>query len=376
MASSSLAFEVEAAVFHAALKKVSSLSKGGKFPVLSCVLISVHDDGKASVMTTDLSMWARAEFAVTSSASGDIMVNTGILENYLHKLPKGSIVSFAHKGGAQATISTGRSKMAIMVLDPADFPEAKSIEGEPVNISLTASEFSKLFGVPLHAASTEPTRYYLNGIHMHPYKGELRSVATDGHRLAMITLRIDGAPAGVPEFEGIIIPRETVGILLKMFDGAKGVILGLSKTLLSAQSDGMMLISKLIDGTFPDYERVIPARSNMMMNIDRSSFSSAVDRVVTVSTERTRAVKLSVSSGQVVVSVRDADHGTAEEDVPATYEGDAIELGANSKYLNELLKLVEGETCSLFFTSPGSPIVIQDDKHAKDRLFLIMPMRV
>src|SRR5690606_20083408 len=213
------------------------------------------------------------------------------------------------------------------------------------------------------AISTEETRYYLNGIYLHIVtvagKPMLRAVATDGHRLAQAQIE---APAGSEKMAGVIVPRKTVGEIQKLLDDPDAeVAIEVSDTKIRVSIGAVVLTSKLIDGTFPDYVRVIPQGNDKVLKADKGEFASAVDRVSTVSSERGRAVKLALSDGRLVLSVNNPDSGSASEEIGVDYPADAIEIGFNAKYLLDVASQLDTGTAEFRFADPGSPTLILDD---------------
>jgi DNA polymerase-3 subunit beta len=227
------------------------------------------------------------------------------------------------------------------------------------------------------AISTEETRYYLNGIYLHAATSgkdeKLRTVATDGHRLAQYEVDLPKGAKGMP---GVIVPRKTVGEVRRLIDDNDGEIaIELSQSKIRFTFGDVVLTSKLIDGTFPDYGRVIPLGNDKELKVDKKEFEAAVDRVSTVSSERGRAVKLSLSGGKLTLSVTNPDSGSATEEIEVDYGSDPLDIGFNSRYLLDIASQIEGETAVLKLADPGSPTLIQD-KDAKGALYVLMPMRV
>ena len=243
--------------------------------------------------------------------------------------------------------------------------------------SLAATDLKRLIDKTQFAISTEETRYYLNGIYLHlagAAKAQtLRAVATDGHRLAQVDLELPKGAAGMP---GVIVPRKTVGEVLRLIeDRDSEVTIELSQGKIRFTIGDVVLTSKLIDGTFPDYARVIPVGNDKELVVDKKDFEAAVDRVSTVSSERGRAVKLSLSGGKLMLSVTNPDSGSANEEIEVEYDSDALDIGFNSRYLLDIAAQIEGEVAVLKLADPGSPTLIQD-KDAKGALYVLMPMRV
>jgi DNA polymerase-3 subunit beta len=227
------------------------------------------------------------------------------------------------------------------------------------------------------AISTEETRYYLNGIYLHAAgsakASTLRAVATDGHRLAQVDLPLPKGAEGMP---GVIVPRKTVGEVQRLIEDNEAEIrLELSQGKIRFTIGNVVLTSKLIDGTFPDYGRVIPQNNDKELIVDKGDFAAAVDRVSTISSERGRAVKLALSPGKLVLSVNNPDSGSATEELEVEYAADALDIGFNSRYLLDIAAQIEGEVAVLRLADPGSPTLIQDRDH-RNALYVLMPMRV
>jgi DNA polymerase III subunit beta len=295
----------------------------------------------------------------------------------VRKLPDGSqIVLEASGDRAVLAMRAGRSRFTLQTLPESDFPDLAP--GEMTHsFKLSAGDLKRLIDKTQFAISTEETRYYLNGIYLHAAGSgkaqTLRAVATDGHRLAQMELPLPSGAAGMP---GIIVPRKTVGEVQRLIEDAEAEIaVELSQGKIRFTIGDVVLTSKLIDGTFPDYGRVIPLGNDKQLVVDKKDFEAAVDRVSTVSSERGRAVKLSLNGGRLVLSVTNPDSGSATEELEVEYESDPLDIGFNSRYLLDIASQMEGEVAVLKLADPGSPTLIQD-KDAKGALYVLMPMRV
>ena len=253
---------------------------------------------------------------------------------------------------------------------------------------MATSEYSANFGAPApvlrrlfdkskFAISTEETRYYLNGVYMHVAEAEggqaLRCVATDGHRLARIDADL---PEGAAEMPGVIVPRKTVGELKKLLDDDDATIaVSVSETKIRFATPEITLTSKVIDGTFPDYTRVIPIQNTKMLTVDAKEFSNAVDRVATVSSERSRAVKLTLEEDRLTLSVNAPDSGAATEELSVAYSDERMEIGFNAKYLQEISNQVDRENAVFMFNSAGDPTLMREGTDTS-AIYVVMPMRV
>jgi DNA polymerase-3 subunit beta len=346
-------------------------------PILSNVLLSAEGVATLEMKATDLDLEVTEATPAKVERGGATTVPAHLLYDIVRKLADGAEVMLkTDEDGNAMTVTSGRSSFRLQCLPQSDFPE------------LSAGSFSHIFrldSVALKgliektqfAISTEETRYYLNGIYLHTHdadgKLKLRSVATDGHRLARAEI---DAPAGSEGMPGIIIPRKTVSELQKLVDDPDiAVTTELSDTKIRFTIGSVVLTSKLIDGTFPDYQRVIPTGNDKKLIIDRQSFAAAVDRVSTISSERGRAVKLSIGEGQVTLAVNNPDSGSATEELAADYSSDAIEIGFNAKYLLDVAAQLTGTEAKFMLADAGSPTLIHDMAD-ETTLYVLMPMRV
>jgi DNA polymerase-3 subunit beta len=334
------------------------------------------EGGSLTLKATDLDLEITETVPAEVQQGGATTVPAHILHDIVRKLSEGAEVSLDTGDGSQLALKSGRSRFALQVLPEADFPDLTTGEF-PTRFMLPASVLKKLIDRTQFAISTEETRYYLNGIYLHVVTTEgkpvLRAVATDGHRLAQSQL---DAPPGSEGMTGVIIPRKAIGEIQKLVEqGDAEVQVELSDTKIRVTIGAVVLTSKLIDGTFPDYGRVIPRGNNKVLKVDRGEFAEAVDRVSTISSERGRAVKLALSEGKMVLSVNNPDSGSAVEELGVDYPADDMEIGFNSRYLLDVAGQLETETAEFRFADPGSPTLILDDG-AADALYVLMPMRV
>jgi DNA polymerase-3 subunit beta len=354
----------------------SVVERRNTIPILSNVLIDAAPDGSLRLMATDLDLQVVETMnAVSVEAPGAITVSAHLLFDIARKLPDGSQVSI-ETADNRMVVKAGRSRFTLPTLPRDDFPVI--VEGElPTSFEIPAAKLAELVDRTRFAISTEETRYYLNGIFLHVTDEELKAAATDGHRLARYTLpRPDGAD-GMPD---VIVPRKCVGELRKLLEEALDtnveVDLSASKIRFTLGGEnGVVLTSKLIDGTFPDYTRVIPTGNDKLLKLDPKSFYEGVDRVATIATEKTRAVKMALENDRVTLSVTSPDNGTAAEELPADYSAAGFEIGFNAGYLKDILSQIEGDTVELHLADAGAPTLIrQNEKSAA--LYVLMPMRV
>lgn len=274
------------------------------------------------------------------------------------------------------SVEAGRSSFSLATLPKEDFPVMASSEYS-ANFSAPAPVLRRLFDKSKFAISTEETRYYLNGVYLHVSDADgskvLRAVATDGHRLARIDADL---PPGAEEMPSVIVPRKTVGELRKLLDDDDATIaVSVSETKVRFATPVITLTSKVIDGTFPDYTRVIPSGNTRKLEVDATAFAQAVDRVATVSSERSRAVKLQLDEDRLVLSVNAPDAGAAEEELAVAYNDERLEIGFNAKYLLEIASQVDRENAVFMFNSSGDPTLMREGNDTS-AVYVVMPMRV
>jgi len=345
-------------------------------PILGNVLIKA-DKGTLSLKATDLDLEVTDSIAAEVSPAGSTTVPAHMFYDIVRKLPEGAQIVLEGSGDrAVLSIRAGRSRFTLQTLPESDFPDLAAGEMSH-SFALPAADLKRLIDKTQFAISTEETRYYLNGIYLHSAGSAkepmLRAVATDGHRLAQCELPLPEGAAGMP---GIIVPRKTVNEVQRLIENGEGEVgIELSAGKIRFTIGNVVLTSKLIDGTFPDYARVIPANNDKILTVDKKDFEAAVDRVSTVASERGRAVKLSIAGGRLVLSVTNPDSGSATEEIEVDYAADPLDIGFNSRYLLDIAAQIEGEVAVLKLADPGSPTLIQD-KDAKGALYVLMPMRV
>jgi DNA polymerase III subunit beta len=355
----------------------SVVERRNTIPILSNVLIEATTDG-IRLMATDLDLQVNEAIEAQVETVGATTVSAHTFFDIVRKLPEGSQVSIAASDGKMQVVA-GRARFNLSTLPRDDFPIIA--EGElPTRFELPAATLRQIIDKTRFAISTEETRYYLNGIFFHVSDADgstgqpvLKAAATDGHRLARVTVaRPDGAE-GMPD---IIIPRKCVAELRKLLDEVDGSVdVSLSSTKVRFGLGTAILTSKLIDGTFPDYNRVIPTGNDKLLKIDPKSFTEGVDRVSTIASEKTRAVKMTVERDKITLSVASPENGTASEEVPGEYTSEGMEIGFNSRYLMDILQQVEGDLVEVHLADSSAPTLIRENDKSS-ALYVIMPMRV
>jgi len=369
---------VERGALLKALGHVQSVvERRNTIPILSNVLIQAAK-GRVKLTATDL------DIEIVESIPSDVLRNGAatapahMLYDIVRKMPEGSQVQAETLSGesGRLAVSAGSVRFELACLPQEDFPQM-SAGALPHRFRLPGPDLIALIEKTRFAISTEETRFYLNGIYLHAVKdvkpAHLRAVATDGHRLARYELEM---PDGAGDIPGVIVPRKTVAELRRLLEDAEGAVeIGLSDTKVQFVFDSVELTSKLIDGSFPDYQRVIPSANDKVLTLDAKDFFQAVDRVSTISADRTRAVKLNLDSDRVTLSVVNPESGTATEELGANYRADPIEIGFNARYLLDITGQIVGKDVRFLLADAGSPTLIEDTED-KRTLYVLMPMRV
>lgn len=370
-------FSIERAdLLKAVTQAQSVVERRNTIPILANVLIEAAAD-HASFRTTDLDMEVVDTAPAVIEQTGATTVSALMLHEIARKLPDGALISMSEGAGdGRLSITAGRARFALATLPRDDFPVMASSE-YAVTFQASAGDLKRLFDKTRFAISTEETRYYLNGVYMHVVTGDggatLRCVATDGHRLAQVDMPL---PEGAADMPGVIIPRKAVGELRKLLDDDEAMIeVAVSETKVRFATPTITLTSKVIDGTFPDYSRVVPTSNSRRLEVDAAEFARAVDRVATVSSERSRAVKLNMKEDRLLLSVNAPDSGRAEEELAVAYADEPLEIGFNAKYLQEISAQIDHENAVFLFNAPGDPALVREGADTT-ALYVVMPMRV
>ncbi|WP_439816119.1 DNA polymerase III subunit beta [Zavarzinia sp. CC-PAN008] len=356
----------------------SVVERRNTIPILSNVLIEASA-GKLSLTATDLDLSIVEDVGAEVRTPGATTAPAHTLFDIVRKLPDGAEVELTYKadeGGGRLVLSAGRSRFALTCLPREDFP-VMTDGALPHRFAIAAGSLRDLIDKTRFAISTEETRYYLNGIYLHAMEVDgmqvLRGVATDGHRLARIQLPLPEGASGIP---GVIVPRKAVQEVRKLLDECQGdVVVTLSETKIRFTLDGVTLTSKLIDGTFPEYSRVIPTANDKVLEVDAKAFAQAVDRVSSITSEKTRAVKLALDTDRVLLTVTSPDQGSASEELAATYRADPLEIGFNARYLLDITAQIDSETARFVLADPVAPTLVRDSED-ETALYVLMPMRV
>ncbi len=368
---------IDRAVLLKALGHVQSVvERRNTIPILSNVRLEANGE-RLALSATDMDLEVVAEVPATAVTGGATTVPAHTLYDIVRKLPEGAQVDLdATGGGERLQLICDRSRFTLATLPIEDFPVMTS--GElPFAFRLAASELRDLIDRTRFAMSTEETRYYLNGVYLHTvvHNGVsvLRAVATDGHRLASVEMPL---PAGAEGMPGVIVPRKTVTEVRRLVeDGEAEVEIALSETKIRFAVESAVLISKLVDGTFPDYERVIPRHNDKQLDVECKRFAAAVDRVSAISSDRSRAIKLTIEAGTLTLAASAPEHGSATEEIEVQYRGEPMEIGFNSRYLLDITQQIKGDNARFLLADSGSPTIAQELGDAS-AIYVLMPMRV
>ena len=372
-------FKADRATLIKALAHIQSVAeKRNTIPILANARIEVSSN-KLTLTATDMEIAIVEEVEASTSRDGSTTAPAATLYDIVRKLPDGAEVELdLNPETQQLRLRAGRFATSLVTLPVEDFPSMTA--GQlPHRFALGALALRALIDRTRFAISTEETRYYLNGIYVHTTQGAdgpvLRAVATDGHRLARVEEPVPDGAAGMP---GVIIPRKTVAELRKLIDEESGEIeVGLSDTRIQFRAGHVMLTSKLIDGTFPEYERVIPQGNDKVLRVGKKDFSDAVARVAAISSERSRPIKMSLSPDLLTLSAASPEQGTAIEELDANhvkYASGPLEIGFQARYLNDITDQIAGEV-EFFFSDGAAPTVVRDAADPS-ALYVLMPMRV
>lgn len=372
-------FLAEKNALVAALNSVNGAvgKKGSTIAILSNIKLEVAG-GKLTMTGTDLDIAVSVSMGVQSSEDGATTVSAQMFFDIAKKIPDGTQISVdLNSEKTSIQISYGKSKFKLPCLGAEGFP---IIDQGVTDISfmIKSANLARLIDRTRFAISTDETRYYLTGVYMHikdiDGKKTLRGVATDGHRLAVVETE---TAEPISEMPGIIIPRKTIGEIKRIMEssGVEEVKMMLSRTKIKVEVGGTVLISKLIDGEFPDYEKVIPSGNDTSIKVKAKMLAESIDRVSTVATDRHRSIKFGLANGQISLQVDTNDGGFASEELEVQYAGDAINIGFNARYVLDILGQISTENCVMDFKDGNSPVILHNDDESKD-LFVLMPIRV
>jgi DNA polymerase-3 subunit beta len=349
------------------------IERRNTIPILSNIRLAARP-GLLEITGTDLDIEVRTTIEAEVSEPGETTLPAAVLKQIVAKSKTGEI-SIELEGGETAKLAAGRAKWNLQALPASDYPDLNGGEF-PANFPLAAADLVRIATKLSFAISTEETRYYLNGVYFHQVGESLVATATDGHRLGRLRLPLPEGAGGMPN---VIIPRKAIVEIEKITGAAEAgaiAMVELSDTKIRITLGNTVLTSKLIDGTFPDYTRVIPPAEGSEATLDTSALRAAVDRVSTIASERGRAVKLSFVDGQVTLACTNPDAGTASDTIEGKLDGASIEIGFNARYVADALDRIDTPNVILHMANPGAPARLHEPGKANDYLIILMPMRV
>lgn len=369
---------IERSILLKSLGRLQSVvERRNTLPILSNIKLETTDKG-LQLTATDMDLVATEIIPADITSGGALTVPAQTLYDIIRKLPDGSQISLdTDSQTTQLIVEAGAARFTLSYLPAREFPVMS--EGEMTHhFSLDSNTILNLLEKCRFAMSTEETRYYLNGVFFHTDEAKsdnprLKAVATDGHRLARVETSLPAGANGMPK---VIIPRKTVNELRKLFDEqGDQVNISVSESKIRFASGNVVLLSKLVDGTFPDYELVIPDNNTKIMEVNAALFTQAVDRVSTIITEKARGIKLSIAPGKVTLLAQSPDSGTAKEEIEANYSADPLEIGFNARYMLDMMAQLEGETVQFLLSDANAPALVTDPNDVT-ALYVIMPRRV
>jgi DNA polymerase-3 subunit beta len=338
-------------------------------PILSNVLL-VARDGQLAVSATDLEVELVAQTPVDVEAGGEITVSGRKLLDICRALPDGANIDIS-VSGEKLVVKSGRSKFSLVTLPAAEFPTVEDIKAGQT-IEVPQAVLGRLIEKTHFSMAQQDVRYYLNGMLLETGGKYLRAVATDGHRLALCQAELDGEAL---DEQQVILPRKGVLELQRLMSGEGVVNIELGANHVRIQLDGIRFTSKLIDGRFPEYDRVIPKDSSNELSADRASFRSALQRTAILSNEKYRGIRLIIRDSGVVLQAHNPEQEEAEEELEVDYSGEDIEIGFNVNYLLDALGAVESDTVTLSVLDGNSSCLIREPGK-DDSKFVVMPMRL
>jgi len=369
-------FLVEKKTIFKSLSHLQSIvDKRNALPILSNILIEVSNN-ELTMSSTDMDISIKETVICEVIEGGATTINAQLIYDIIKKLHDASKIEIISNDGKILTLRSGVSKFSLSCLPKEEFPLIESkIEG--IKLKTKAENIYNLIDKTKFAISNEETRYFLNGLYFSVNNEEGKSilnfVGTDGHRLAKYSIQNH---VNSKDINGVIIPKKTINELYKLLsENSDTIEIEISSNKIIFYIGKLIFISKLIDGTFPDYKRVIPKNNNQILNINRSNLLSAVDRVSTIVNEKSPVIKFKLLKDLVNLSTFNNDNSSATEDIQSTYQGKEIEIGFNSRYIMDILNNLNEDEIQISFQDNSSPIIAKE-KSNPDLIYVLMPMRV
>lgn len=338
-------------------------------PILGHILVAVQD-GKVTMTATDLEVELRAEGAVDVAVPGEITVPGRKFYDICRALTDNVNVELSLSGG-KATVKAGRSRFTLSTLRAADFPTVDEVAVQQ-QLTIERQAFKRLLDKTQFSMAQQDVRYYLNGLLVETTGNTLRAVATDGHRLALSEIALETAASRSAQ---VIVPRKGVLELLRLMDGEGPVAITIGANHLRVEVDNIRFTSKLIDGRFPDYERVVPQDPGNVVLADRALLRAGLHRAAILSNEKYRGVRLALSENKITMQANNPEQEEAEEELEVVYGGEVMEIGFNVNYLLDALGAVDSDEVELALSDPNASCLIKAPGEQNSR-FVVMPMRL
>lgn len=371
-------FSIAQDVFIKALQRAADVAaRRTTVPILTHVMLEASADGTLTLVSTDLEQTLVETCPIQLETPGTTTVPAQLLRDVVTKLQSKDMVQLSlDDNTGRLTIESRKSVFQLPTLPSVDYPTIQEVSF-PCSFTITSKDFARLINMTAFSMAQDETRFYMNGIYMHISEGtELRAVATDGHRLSKV--RID-MPSGSQDMPGVIISRKTVNELqgfLKDAGAETPILIAVSPTMIRFQTENLTLLSRLVDGTFPDYERVIPKDHNKSLLVQAGEFAQAVDRVALLARDKTRGIKLFIDKDQIRFAADGSDYGMANDAMTVDYQSDPINLAFNATYLLDVANALPGDSeAEILMSEEGRPVMIRQHMNT-DALYVIMPMRI
>jgi len=369
-------FKIDRSIFFRTLSHLQGIvDKKNSLPILSNILIEAIDN-KLILSSTDMDISIIEKIDCNVLESGATTINSQILYDIVRKIDENKEIEIISNDGKLLTLRADGSRFSLACLPKEDFPIIDQ-DNSGINIKINSKIFFKLIDKTKFAISNEETRYFLNGLYFNITKEKDNSivtlVGTDGHRLAKFSHNIE---ENIDQVSGVIIPKKTIYELSKLLSETdQDVLISISSNKIVFTFDNIIFFSKLIDGSFPDYNRVIPKENTNILKINRSILLSAVDRVSTIANEKAPVIKFKLFKDILNLNTINNESSTASEDLKINYDGDEIEIGFNSKYIMDIVNNLEDDEISLNLKDNSSPIIALENSNTK-LVYVLMPMRV
>ena len=348
-------------------------------PILANVLLEAKQ-GRLNLSATDMDITIFDKIKINNIESeGSTSVPAQILYNVIKELPDDHPIDLSYdQNNKKLHLMSSKSKFVFSCLSTDEFP-ISSTETFKTSFNLEPDILKEIIDKTYFASSNEETRYYLNGLYIHTTslnnKNYLRVVATDGHRLAQY--QISSPPTIIKNNFGVIVPKKLIFELRKLIDDVKeNVKIDLSERKIRFSFNETIIVSKLIDGKFPDYEKVIPKNASNTFSINRKKFLESINRISTISSEKSKAIKLNLNKNKITISANNVEEGgSGAEEINIKYNGPSLDIGFNSGYLKDIINQFTLEEITILFSDATAPTIIKDSSKSES-LYVLMPMRV